>query len=57
VLEVDRAYNPGSSPWWQSTAICGFVASFVVYVTLARLVRKRLTAPVTITTSDGRGVL
>jgi hypothetical protein len=54
---VDRAYNPGSLPWWQSTAICGFVASFVVYVTLAGLVRKRLTAPVTITTSDGRGVL
>jgi cytosine permease len=57
VLEVDRAYNPGSIPWWRSTAICGFVASFVVYVTLAGLVRKRLTAPVTITTSDGRGVL
>ena len=45
VLEVNSAYNPGSSPWWQSTAISGFVAAVVVSWVWATLVGERTAAP------------
>jgi hypothetical protein len=45
-LEVDRAYNPGTSTWWQSTSVCGFVCSVVVSCVWATLVRDRPVAPV-----------
>jgi hypothetical protein len=32
--------------WWQSTAICGFVASFAYYLLLARLGRERPAAAI-----------
>jgi hypothetical protein len=45
-LEVDKAYNPGTSTWWQSTSVSGFVCSVVVSCVWARLVRDRPVAPV-----------
>ena len=36
VEQFDRGWRISHDvPWWQSTAICGFVASFVYYLLLA----------------------
>jgi cytosine permease len=41
VEQLDRGWRMSHDvPWWQSTALCGFVASFVYYLLLAGLGRQ-----------------